>query len=103
MVYPYEDFITGEDYETPPSIKTKEDFYSKVCQYYPADDETEITNDLIMAFVLTNTKKLTELFNKSDVILLADSFEKIIKVAFRVYGSVLFILFHYLVIRGNVV
>ena len=82
VVYPYEHFFTGEQNEKPLSNITLEDFHSKISQCFPADGEIERRNDFHKVFVLINGKELTELHNKSHVILLADSFAEFVKVSY---------------------
>ena len=49
---------------------------------YPDDEEIERTNKIIQTFNIKNGQELTQLYLKSDVILLADVFEKFIKVLY---------------------
>ena len=53
---------------------------------YPDDREIERTNEIIERFNIKNGEELTELYLKSDVILLADVFEKFIKISVNEYG-----------------
>ena len=62
---------------------TKEDYFSKLKNGYPDDEEIERTNKIIETFNIKTGKELTELYLKSDVILLADVFEKFIKVSIK--------------------
>ena len=50
---------------------------------YPDDEEIQRTNKIIETFNIKTGKELTELYLKSDVILLADVFEKFIKVSLK--------------------
>ena len=50
---------------------------------YPDDEEIQRTNKIIETFNIKTGKELTELYLKSDVILLADVFEKFIKVSIK--------------------
>ena len=60
----------------------KEVFFSNLKNKYPDDDdEISRTKGIIKIFDINKGKKLTQLFLKSDVILLADVFEKVIKVS----------------------
>ena len=81
MAYPFEYFKTEEDYENPVSISRKEEYFSKLYQCHPEDEEIERTNELSNIFHLKNGEELTVLYLKADVILLADIFEKFIKVS----------------------
>ena len=48
---------------------------------YPRDSEIQRTNEIIETFKIKTGKELTELYLKTDVVLLADVFEKFIKVS----------------------
>ena len=50
-----------------------------------SDEEIEITNKIIQTFNIKNGEQLTEIYIKSDVILLADIFESFIKVSLKEY------------------
>ena len=50
---------------------------------YPDDEEIERTNKIIETFNIKNGRELTQLYLKSDVILLADIFENFIKVSLK--------------------
>ena len=64
----------------------KEDFFSKLKNECPDDEETEQTKENIKLFDLKNGEEITKLYCKSDVILLADVIEKFVKVSFEEYG-----------------
>ena len=70
---------------------------------YPDDEEIERTNKIIQTFNIKNGQELTQLYLKSDVILLADVFEKFIKVSYKQFKINPYIVLVYLVILGNVV
>ena len=63
----------------------KEDFFSKLKNDYHDDDEIERTKEIIKLFNIKNGEELTRLYCKSDVILLADVFEKFVKVSTEEY------------------
>ena len=58
----------------------KEDFFSKLKNGYPDDEETERTMDIFKKFNIKNGE-LTQTYFKSDVLLLACVFENFIKVS----------------------
>ena len=64
----------------------KEDFFSKLKNDYPSDEEIERTKEIIKLFNIKNGEELTQLFLKSGVLLLACVFEKFIKVSINEFG-----------------
>ena len=104
LAYPYEYFKTLDDYSKDISILKKEHYFSKLKNDYPDDEEIERTNKIIQTFNIKNGKELTQLYLKSDVILLADIFEKFIKVSYKQFEiKSFYIVLVYQVLRGNVV
>ena len=85
LAYPYEYFNSIDDYKKPVNDLKKEDFFSKLKNDYPDDDEIERTKEIIKLFDIKNGEELTRLYCKSDVILLADVFEKFVKVSTKEY------------------
>ena len=81
LAYPYEYFNSIEDYQKPVNNLKKEHFFSKLKNGYPDDEEIQRTMDIIKRFNIKNGQELTEIFLKSDVLLLACVFEKFIKVS----------------------
>ena len=81
LAYPYEFFNCIEDYQKPVDNLKKEDFFSKLKNGYPDDEEIERTKEIIKIFDIKNGEELTEIYLKSDVLLLACDFEKFIKVS----------------------
>ena len=63
----------------------KEDFFSKLKNDYPGDEEIERTKQIIKLFNIKDGEQLTKLYCKSDVIFLADVFEKFVKVSIEEY------------------
>ena len=63
----------------------KEDFFSKLKNDYPDDEELARTKGFIELFDIKDGEELTRLYCKSDVILLADVFEKFVKVSTKEY------------------
>ena len=86
LAYPYEFFKNIDDYKKPVNNLKKEDFFSKLKNDYPDDEEIERTKEIIKLFNIKDGEELTKLYCKSDVILLADIFEKIVKVSTKEYG-----------------
>ena len=85
LAYPYEYINSIEDYKKPVNNLKKEDFFSKLKNDYPDDDEIERTKEIIKLFNIKDGGELTKLYCKSDVILLADVFEKFVKVSTEEY------------------
>ena len=85
LAYPYQYFNSINDYQKPVDKLKKEDFFSKLKNDYPDDDEIERTKEIIKLFDIKNGE-LTKLYCKSDVVLLADVFEKFVKVSTREYN-----------------
>ena len=85
LAYPYQYFNSIDDYKNPVNNLKKEDFFSKLKNDYPDDDEIERTKEIITLFDIKNGEELTKLYCKSDVILLADVFEKFVKVSTEEY------------------
>ena len=81
LAYPYEFFNCNEDYQKPVDNLKKEDFFSKIKNKSPDDEEIERTKENIKIFDIKIGEELTEIYLKSDVLLLACVFEKFIKVS----------------------
>ena len=81
LAYPYEYFNSIDDYKKPVDNLEKKDFFSKLKNKYPDDEEIERTREIIKIFDIKNGEELTEIYLKSDVLLLACVFEKLIKVS----------------------
>ena len=86
LAYPYEYFNSIEDYKKPVDNLKKEEFFSKLKNGYPDDEEIQRTMDIIKRFNFKNGEELTEIYLKSDVLLLACVFEKFIKVSVNEFG-----------------
>ena len=89
LAYPYEFYKTLEDYEKPIEELLEsgnEAYFSKTKNKIPDQEEIDRTNQIIKLFNIKNGKELTELYNKADVILLADIFEKFIEVSKTEFG-----------------
>ena len=81
IAYPYEYFNCIEDYQKPVDDLKKECFFSKLKNKYPDDEEIKRSKEIIEKFNIKNGEELTEIYLKSDVLLLACVFEKFIKVS----------------------
>ena len=81
LAYPYEDFNSIDDYKKPVDNIKKKDFFSELKNKCPDDEEIQRTMDNIKKFNIKSGEELTEIYSKSDVILLACVFEKFIKVS----------------------
>ena len=79
LAYPYE-YFNSIDYYKKPNDNIKKNFFSKLKNDYPNDDEIERTKEIIKFFTIKDGEELTRLYCKSDVILLADVFETFVKV-----------------------
>ena len=81
VAYPYEYFSSIDDYQKPVDNLKKEHFFSKLKNKCPDDEEIERTMDITGRFNFKNGEELTEMYSKSDVLLLACVCEKFIKVS----------------------
>ena len=84
LAYPYEYFNSIDDYQKPVNNlkkEKKEHFFSKLKNKCPDDEEIQRTMDIIKKFNIKNGEEFTEIYLKSDVLLLACVFEKFIKVS----------------------
>ena len=81
LAYPYEYFNSIDDYQKPVDNLKKEHFFSKLKNKCPDDEEIERTKEIIKKFNIKNGEELTEIYLKSDILLLACVFEKFIKVS----------------------
>ena len=86
QAYLYELFTCIEDYQKPVDNLKKEDFFSKLKNNCPDDEEIERTKEIIEIFDIKNGEELTEIYIKSDVLLLACVFEIFIKVSVIEFG-----------------
>ena len=86
LAYPYEYFNGIGDYQKPVTNLEKEDFFSKLKNKCPENEEIQRTMDIIKRFNIKDGEELTEIYLKSDVLLLACVFEKFIKVSVNEFG-----------------
>ena len=85
LTYPYEYFNSIDDYKKPVDNIKRENFFNKIKNDYPDNDEIERTREIIKTFNIKDGEDLTRLYCKTDVILLADVFEKFVKVSTEEY------------------
>ena len=62
LAYPYEYFNNIDDYQKPVDNLKKEDFFSKLKNKGPDDEEVEETKEVIRKFSIKNGEELTEFF-----------------------------------------
>ena len=86
LAYPYEYFNSIDDYQKSVDNLEKEHFFSKLRNKCPDDEEIERTLDNIKRFNIKNGEELTQLYLKSDVLLLECVFEKFIKISVNEFG-----------------
>ena len=86
LVYPYEYFNSIDDYNKPVDNLRKRDFFSKLKNKCPKGEEMKRTKEIIQVFDIKNGEELTKLYLKTDVSLLADVFEKLIKISIEEDG-----------------
>ena len=86
LAYSYENFNSIDDYQKSINKFKKEDFFSKLKNDNPSDEEIERTMDIIKKFNIKKGEELTQIYSKSDVLLLACVFEKFIKVSVNEFG-----------------
>ena len=85
LAYSYEYFNCIEDYQKPVDGLEKKDFFSKLKNKCPDNEEIQRTMDIIERFNIKNGEELTEIYVKSDVLLLACVFEKFIEISIDQY------------------
>ena len=90
LAYPYQYFNSIDDYKKNVNNLKRENFFSKLKNDYPDDEGIERTREIIKIFNIKDGEELTKLYCKSDVILLADVFEKFVKVSSKEYKIILY-------------
>ena len=88
LAYPYRNFNSVDDNQKPVDKLKKEDFFSKLKSKCPDVSETERTKQIIEIFTIKNGEESTSVYMKTDIILLADVFEKSVKVCTKDYGII---------------
>ena len=86
LAYPYKYFKRVEDYTLPVNNSKKEDFFSTLKNGYLNDEERERIYKLIRTFTIKSGIELTQLYLKSDGILLVGFFERFIKLSIKKFG-----------------
>ena len=61
LAYPYELFNSIDDYQKPVNILKKEDFFNKLKNDYPSDEEIERTKEVIEGINIKNGERLTKM------------------------------------------
>ena len=84
--YPYEFFKCVDDYQKPVNNIKKKEFFSKLKTDYPSYEEIETTMEILKRFNIKNGKELTQMYLKSDVLLLTCVFEKFVQVSVNEFG-----------------
>ena len=81
LAYPDEFLNNIDDYKKPVDNLQNEDFFSELKNKNPDDEGIGRTKELIKVFINKSGEELTKLYLKSDVLLLADVFERFVKVS----------------------
>ena len=79
LAYPYEYFNSVDDYQNSVDTLKKEDFFSKLKNNYPDDNEIDRRKEITKLIKIKIREQLTRLNMKTDITLLADVFWKINK------------------------
>ena len=103
LAYLCEYFKSFDGYDLPITNLAREDYSSKLKSGYPENNEIQRTNNIINTFNIRTGKELTELYLKTDVVLLADIFEKFIKVSLNEFEINFYIVSVFSDILGKVV
>ena len=86
LAYPHEYFNSIEDYKKPVDNLENKKFFSQLKNKCPDDEKIQRTMDMIKGFNIKNGEESTEIYLKSEVLLLACVFEKFIKVSVNEFG-----------------
>ena len=86
LAYPDEFFNCFEDYQKSVGNLKKEDFFSRLKNDHPSDEEIEKTKEISKLLNFENGEELKYLYLKSDVLLLTCVFKKFIKVSGKEFG-----------------
>ena len=85
LAYPYEYFNSIDDYKKHLYNLKKEDFFSKLKNKCPDDEEKQRTKEIHEIFANKSGENLTKLYLKGDVNLLAEVFEKFFEISTEEY------------------
>ena len=86
LAYPFEYFNSFDDYQKSVDNLKKKNFFSELKNDYLDDKEIERTIEITKRFINKNGEKLTQIYLKSDVLLLTCVFEKFVKVSVKEFG-----------------
>ena len=89
LAYPYDFFNCNEEYQKSVDNLKKKDFFSKLKNKCPDDEVIERTKEIIKIFNTKKGEELTEIYLKSDVLVLACVFENFVKVSLIEIGIIL--------------
>lgn len=83
-VYPY-DYMDSEEKFNKTSLPSKKEFYNRLNKSLISDNDYKHAQKVWEAFKIKNMREFTELYNKSDVLLLADIMENFRDVCMKAY------------------
>ena len=86
LVYRYECFNNPNDYQKSVDNLKKKGCFSRLKNDYHSDKEIERTEEIIKLFDIKNGEELTQLYLKSDVLLVTCAFQEFIKVSVTEFG-----------------
>ena len=84
------------------NIWIKENFFSKLKNIFPDDNEIERRKQIIKLLNVKNEERLTRVYMTTDFILLGDVFEKFVEVSTKNLELIHYIVFLFVVIFYNV-
>ena len=87
LACPYEYFNSIDDYEKPVDILKKQYSFNELKNDYPDVEEIERTKQIVKMFNIKSGEELTQMYLKTDILLLACAFEKFIKISVNEFGN----------------
>ena len=87
IAYPSEYFNSLQYYQKPVDDIKKKDFLSNLINKYPDDEQIERTKEFIKWYKYEIGEELSQLYLKSDIILLTDVFESFIKISIKKFTT----------------